>query len=593
LEPLLQRRNNAGFRINNFAVSDSPFGFGFSPMFTDSRPAVYYPPHTSDETSHKYAFEIPFKAHSTGIATFPAVRFKGEIMKTTANGTLTAQRIFAVSEPLAIRVVPPPKEEQPASFIGSLATRMEAVTALDAQTCREGDPLVLTLELRGDFTSANMRVPDIALARNFAENFRQYGDTETENPSPGTRRYKYKIRPVSSGTIELPALPVSYFDLRDRAYHTVYSAPIPLRVNPAPELANLFGDTSPTLFLPAKTRHVSGLASDDFFNNGRNGTNGNKSISCFPLIPFFSLLKKFVLPPLIFVVSVILLKLWRMRSRIVSAFRRRSTPARALHRIANAKDPAEVFVALSALCHVPTITPDEFENMLPESDRKSELPQLLREVFNASFDPSVKPEKIVVERRSRIAELLAGLKFVFVFLFAFTAQADDFTMKHVTAMTASASAPADFAEAAQVMRPLVEAAPRNAGLLYNYGTLCLLAENNDAALDALLRAEAIAGAVPEIANNLAIAYGDSTPWLRTPLFWHYGVALNTRANVLFAAWCALWIGLFLRRFKLRRTGTMFLVLGIAGTIILASSVIASKRVLDKPLPQMTREGAAK
>ena len=597
VNPLLQRRESAGFRINNITVNDSPGGmFGFPSMFAETRNAVFYPARTGDETHFKYVFEFPFKALSPGNAVFPPVRFKGDIMFVNDAGALASGRIFAVSDSLVIRVANPPAEGRPASFIGSLATRLEAVASLDAQTCREGDPLLLTLELHGDPTLANMRAPDITLAKNFHASFRRYGDTETENPPGAVRRFKYKIRPVSSGTIELPAIPVSYFDLRDRSYKTVFTAPIPLRVNPAPELANPFGTNSETLFLPAKQRRVSGLADNVFPGDVR-----------IPSFAFHSLAIKFALPPLLFFAFVGAAKLWLIRSRIAGMFRARSASARALRRIAKAKKPAAIFVALSALCRKNVMTPDEFEGVLSKSDiapeRADELRKHLREVFNAPFDPSADPARTVVKLRARIAELLAGVKFAAaLLLFVGTlARADDFTMKHAETLAASASTPAEFAEAAQVLRPLLQPGKRplagsdsmNPGLLYKYGTLMLLAEENAAALDAFSRAETLAGSVPETANNMAVAYGDSVPWLRAPLFWHYGVSLAARFNAMLAAWWAFWAGLLLRRIRFRRIGTVVAIFGLVCALTLIASVAASKTVLDKPLPEPVRKGAAK
>ena len=634
LNPLLQRRgDSAGIRLNNFTVNDSPGMFSF---FRGTSAALFYP-HRSEAADaegnpvFKYRFEFPFKGVSEGVMKFAPVRFRGAVVAQSgagAGGEFALERIFALSNPLEVRVVPPPPEGRPASFIGSLATRVGAAAAIDAQTCREGDPLNLSLDITGDATLANMRAPDIALAKGMADLFRQYGAVESEALPGGGRRYKYKIRPIASGTIELPAIPVSYFDTRSRGYKTVHTAPVPLRVNPAPELdAGLFlgAPTNAAAFLPpAKTRHISGLLADA----GPDAPPLRRAAAALQL----------ALPPALFALAVALSGLWRARAEISNAVKKRAAPSKATRRLASAKDPASVFKALSmffdgraaaASGAGAALTPDDVRARLethggiaPETI--AEIDRILREIFNASFDPSADPSQAVKKHRPRLSELFAGIRFLLAFALLGGAgaaadaaagtdaaaappqfsqysqssqpsqfsqpppppppQAQDFYIRQAMAAAAEASQPGDFATVAALYRAVIESRPRNPGLLYNYGTTLLLAGDNAAAADAFERAEALCGATPELENNLALAFGESAPWLRIPLFWHYGAPLDRRVDALFAAWALFWLGLLLRRFKLRRAGIVLAALALAATIALASSVLASVRALERPLP---------
>ena len=121
-------------------------------------------------------------------------------------------------------------------------------------------------------------------------------------------------------------------------------------------------------------------------------------------------------------------------------------------------------------------------------------------------------------------------------------------------MASAARDEGGFHDAALQYRRLLDEGTLSGGLLYNYGTMLMLAGHPDEAVDALHRAEALEGASPETENNLeialrdarrkkrsiggaasdgiAISEGSALPWYRVPLFWHYGTPVEIgRAHV--------------------------------------------------------------
>jgi len=180
-----------------------------------------------------------------------------------------------------------------------------------------------------------------------------------------------------------------------------------------------------------------------------------------------------------------------------------------------------------------------------------------------------------------------------------------FIWRQAAASASAAKTPEDFHRAAMVYRSLIEGGALNGSALYNYGTMLMLAGHPKAAVDAFKRAEALDGASPELENNLEIAWRDlhrpstpdaetwrsadsdtGLPWYRVPLFWHYRVPMHVRLNALAAMWCVLWLGLLVRRFGLRRTGQIIVLACLIGMAVFGSSVLASRRVLSGPLPDV-------
>jgi len=56
---------------------------------------------------------------------------------------------------------------------------------------------------------------------------------------------------------------------------------------------------------------------------------------------------------------------------------------------------------------------------------------------------------------------------------------------------------------------------------------------------------------------------------------------------LFAAWCVLWAGLLARK---KRVGKIFIIIGLAGVVVLASSVMVSERMLGRELVGVVDSG---
>lgn len=623
----LEKHTTAGgsdgaFRINNYTVRGRGMGFPsfFGSPFEETTPALFYFSREDAELkgkpAWKYTLELPFISTTEGTCDFAPVRFRGSVFFNENGGEPKAVSVLAVSDVEKVRVTPPPAEGRPDTFIGSLGSYMSAVASIDAQTCNVGDPLVLTLELKGDITLSNIRAPEIFKNNLMAERFRQYGGVG-DSIDAGGARFTYRIRPIVSGTIEVPPLKISYYDTQKREYVTISTGPVPLRVNESAEIDPdlVFGAASNSRGVSLRIdgeRAPSGITVD--VRAVAKPAPGNRAQ------PFALAL----VPPATYAVVIGFAALWRRRKSLDRAVRRGSAAVRSMKRLARAKTPQQVMDAVTVLLHDrldadgASFTPPEVRRELLQhgSDPATadEIGALLQRVFDSRFSPDEDSGEVVKTNRRRLAELFASLKLVLVLMLAFLpalyAAAVDagaqFTWRHANSMASAARDEGGFHDAALQYRRLLDEGTLSGGLLYNYGTMLMLAGHPDEAVDALHRAEALEGASPETENNLEIALrdarrkkrsiggaasdgiaisgGSALPWYRVPLFWHYGTPVDLRAEALAIAWCLLWAGLLAAHLGLRRSGRALAFVALFGVAVFGSSVLASRRVLDAPLP---------
>lgn len=228
--------NNHRFRMDPFS---SMFGMG-SPF--EERKARFMLPRQSETTPaglrHVYRARLTYVAKREGTYTFGPADLRGSVITAVGvGGSIRTQPVLAIGNSITVQVTPPPEEGKPESFIGAIGTTLVASATLDSQTCSVGDPLTLTLRLTGDLNFDQARAPRLSKQPGFAERFRLYDDTvQTDASDGGGRQHRYTLRPLAAGTYELPPIEIAYYDARERAYRTVTTTPLPLRVNEAAQL---------------------------------------------------------------------------------------------------------------------------------------------------------------------------------------------------------------------------------------------------------------------------------------------------------------------------------------------------------------------
>jgi len=242
---LVSRPQRPGFALNNYTLRNDPFDFrGFFSFdgFRNERVARFmFPRRTAkrgSRTYHRYTVTLRYLAKEQGSYTFGPAVLKGPVFTgVDAAGNPLTRAVFAVGPAVTVRVTPPPEEGRPPSFTGAVGSSLNVAASLDTQTCNAGDPLKLTLTLTGDFNTRNVYPPVLGDNDTLVRDFRVYDDTvQTERRDDGIS-YIYTLRPARSGTMEVPPIEVSFYDVDSRTYRTSASLPLPVRARQAAEVA--------------------------------------------------------------------------------------------------------------------------------------------------------------------------------------------------------------------------------------------------------------------------------------------------------------------------------------------------------------------
>ena len=242
---LVRPPQRGGFAINDNASSGGFAGFGnfgFAEtllQFSSTPRKIRRFDAQGKETIYwEYRFTRTLFPKEFGNYSFGPVTLKGVLPVANAD-ELLGQRVYAIARPVSVSVVDVPQENRPADYIGAFGSfRWEAtLTPLQA---RVGDPMTLTLRLLGQGSTVNVRPINLSDNPSVAANFRVHPPTEEITDQSCT--YTYTIRPLNSGTIVFPPIPISVFDVNTERFVSLQSLPIPL------EVAETEFIQSPTLF---------------------------------------------------------------------------------------------------------------------------------------------------------------------------------------------------------------------------------------------------------------------------------------------------------------------------------------------------------
>lgn len=156
-----------------------------------------------------------------------------------------------VAKPISVKVLPLPRDGQPADFTGAVGS-FHVTSTLDRQAVKAGETLTLTVEVRGDGNIRSLGAPKLSLP----DWIRVYQAGEKRNISPGggfgqptimggTAVFTYLILPKRPGTINIPALQYPYFDPNAHVYRYASTKPLQVAVTPGSSGANT-GQPLPT-----------------------------------------------------------------------------------------------------------------------------------------------------------------------------------------------------------------------------------------------------------------------------------------------------------------------------------------------------------
>ncbi len=253
---MLENRRGVGFNVNN--QSRETFGFGglsggfpggfpsgFSSMFDDMDEVSAFAPAAKRVTRRdadgnevaywQFDFVRNFVAEAPGRYTFGPASIKGTFATGVSQGQLTGEAVFAVARPITVTVKSPPIDGRPDSYIGAVG-QFQIRSTITPRKVRRGDPMTLTLTLRGVGTLGTAYPPQLENVPDIAENYKIH--KPTEKSEDGSRVFTYSVRPMKAGLTEFPAIPVSWFDVIQDRYITTTTNPISIEVGQAQQLSS-------------------------------------------------------------------------------------------------------------------------------------------------------------------------------------------------------------------------------------------------------------------------------------------------------------------------------------------------------------------
>lgn len=148
---------------------------------------------------------------------------------------LTRQPVQLTTEPLQLEVRPLPDAERPADFSGAVGVFTLDVRATPLELT-QGDPVTLTITLRGEGNLASATPPALAATDTLRVYPPQAANVQANAASSGPqleRVYEQVVIPQGSGAVTLPPLRFSFFDPGTGAYRTVAPKPVALTIRPS------------------------------------------------------------------------------------------------------------------------------------------------------------------------------------------------------------------------------------------------------------------------------------------------------------------------------------------------------------------------
>lgn len=259
LEPLSGVSNRGrfdGLQINNIG-NQSAFSF-----FGGNRKAVFLPTSKAvtrmledgtDGRYHEYTLQRSFHSKTPGDYTFAPCNIKGRFGTAFDGKSLEGTEIYTISNPVSVTVRNVPVDGQPRSYIGGIGT-FEISSDVTPRSAAVGDPITLSVTVRGEGTIKDLSAPDIAALDGINDHFRVYESTE-ETLSNG-KTFTWSLRPLSDDVTEVPAIPISYFNVETEKYVSAESSAVPLKITAAKQLAASDIQSSPATRLSESQNSV-------------------------------------------------------------------------------------------------------------------------------------------------------------------------------------------------------------------------------------------------------------------------------------------------------------------------------------------------
>lgn len=149
------------------------------------------------------------------------------------------KKIKRVAEPISITIKPIPDEGRPRGFNDANVGKFTFRRSVDRKEVKVGEPVTLTMTVRGSGNLRNIALPEIT----DVEGFKVYApeseiDLRAQGTSvTGTRTSKILMIPKAPGAFEIPGLDWTHFDPDAGEFSTSESKPVRITVKPGDNFA--------------------------------------------------------------------------------------------------------------------------------------------------------------------------------------------------------------------------------------------------------------------------------------------------------------------------------------------------------------------
>ncbi len=426
------------------------------------QPRAVAPTHSGETLTWKVTAR--YRALRPGTYHFSAPILRDtRILSVDARGSAREEQCASIGKPLTLQVAAPPMEGRPERYVGAIGHTFTATAALNTLGAKVGDPLQLTLQLQGDGDPSLLRAPTLPPI----DGFRLYGESTRESLSDGAR-FIYTLRPLRAGLLEIPPLALGWFERSTRAYRTVLTEAVPLRVHPSAQLV-LLGDDGEQV----ATALPPALRLPD-------------SPELPPSLPLWSKALGALGVGALLLRALITGGRW-LAAKVLMLLQARRPLAKACAILARTTRPDEATAAVRLWAKSPALTPAELRARLPESPDAAEAVRAYAELERAAYTTGAD----VPEARATLRRLLPLLRLLGVVLF-FAASplvaADSFVREQAQTLSITANTPEDYARAANLWLRLAREGSPSRAILLNGASCAFFARH------------------PEIARTLIEAY---------------------------------------------------------------------------------------
>ena len=158
------------------------------------------------------------------------------------------ERVSVQSNPVELDVLALPAEGKPDQFYGLVGSYTISASATPTDVS-VGDPITLTIRIGGNPYLKPVQWPALERIPDLAAGFKIPAEQASPVIESGDKVFTQTIRANSDTVIEVPPIPLAYFDTRKGEYAVAKTYPIPLAVAPTKVLTN--ADVEGTSFTPA------------------------------------------------------------------------------------------------------------------------------------------------------------------------------------------------------------------------------------------------------------------------------------------------------------------------------------------------------